>query len=571
MSAAGQPIDPVMALAAQQQAPAPMAAPMPQSVDPVQALASGQFSVAGSSPPVQSAPQQYFGGNLSDYLHAIKNGADLPSLIGETGMDLGAKGTDYLGLTHGAAPMLQQTFKESNNYGETDPNSKYSQGGHMLGNVLATLPAAGISPITGMAGRGIAQAGADAALQGGLGTAVTSPERNGLSATETGQGALLGGAVGTGGYALGKMLSGASRSPAAQLLSDEGVRLTLGQGLGGTAHTLENSITQIPMLGNAIKGRQGDAITDFNRAVYNRVLGPLGVAYDKTGPVGNEGIQNVGNAISDAYDKAYRGATIQQTPKFSNDLVSIIQDATDVLPKDRVDMINKNINTRLISKFNANGDLSNDDLINAKNWFAEQARVGPNASTDEGNIATAHGAVVDAIKDAIAVNDPTKGALLDAADQSHMLNVKVGKAASENASSGRGGIFTPAQLGNALRTTDQSTRRMDFAKGIAPMQDLVQAGQQVLPSDVPDSGTAIRGLMQAAPFLAGPALVRPAETAMLGSGLAGATSLYSRPGQSLARALLHGAPGARKAIGALPQAITPGLVAALLSQRGNTP
>ena len=52
--------------------------------------------------------------------------------------------------------------------------------------------------------------------------------------------------------------------------------------------------------------------------------------------------------------------------------------------------------------------------------------------------------------------------------------------------------FTPSQLAAAVKSADQSTGKGAVATGKALMQDLTDAGVQVLPNTIPDSGTAGR-------------------------------------------------------------------------------
>lgn len=576
-SSGGDPIDALLAQQAQGQG-------QPVFGDPVDGLLIQQAQ--GVPPPASSQPQAPSpadgswadpSGYLSSVVRNLTNGASYnlaDPIAAATGAAIpipgwtepknpGPESATY-GQRFGA--LLKMSRDETAQGQKAHPGA--SLAASVAGGVINPLTLAMGAPAT--IGKAILQGAATGAAYGAGGSI-----GNAQTLQDAGEQTLGGAGLGAAGagvaQGLGRILSGATRSRAAQLLANEGINLTPGQSLGGTAHTLEDASTHIPMLGNAIKARQADSITDFNRAAYNRTLAPLGLqyGYPATAPVGNAGIKQVGDVIGSAYDKAYQGATIQQGPNFSKAISQTILDALDALPKDRVDIINKNINGRLIGKFDQNGNLPADDLIRAKNWFAEQSRVGPTASQDEKAIGNAYGSVVDAIKDGIGETDPDKGALLNAADTAYMHYVKLGQAAGQNAASGRGGVFTPAQLGNALRSTDQSTRRMNFAKGLAPMQDLAQAGQAVLPSTVPDSGTALRGLLELG---AGGAITHEIspEAAIGGAGLIGAgTALYSRPGQKLAQALLFGASGARKAMGAIPKAALPGLLAASSASGGS--
>lgn len=582
MSNPGQPIDPVMALAAQQQtAPAPYFPPgdsrnspaavsvTPQAIDPVEALASGHVASVSSSS--QSPVPTEASGLVPTIVRGITNAATF-NLADP--LAAAADATIPLDKGSSSAPDWLARFKENLSSQRSATNEGQQAHPYVaLGSSVAggiANPVARALPVAQSLGGAVLQ-GASLGAGYGAGGAIGNSQDISDALKQTATGAGFGAAAGAGSQALGKLLSGATRSPQAQLLADEGVPLTMGQSLGGTPKTLEDASTHIPMMGNAIKGRQNDSLVGFNRATYNRVLEPLGLSYDKTAPIGNGGIQELDKVIGRAYDKAYNGAAVTNSPGLQQDLQSAIQNAANTLPQDRVNSIQGNITRLLTSKFGQSGQLSNNDLQTAKNWFAEQSRVGPAANMDEKAIGKTYGSVVDALKDEIGANDPTRKDLLNAADNAFMRYVKVSQAASQNNASAREGLFTPSQFGAALRTTEQSTRRMNFAKGIAPMQDLAQAGQAILPSSVPDSGTALRGLLELG---AGGAITHEIspEAALGGAGLIGSgTALYSRPGQALARALLHGAPNARRAMGAIPPTMLPGFVAALTASGGSKP
>ena len=54
------------------------------------------------------------------------------------------------------------------------------------------------------------------------------------------------------------------------------------------------------------------------------------------------------------------------------------------------------------------------------------------------------------------------------------------------------GVFTPAQLLSAAKAMDRTKDKRAFSEGTALLQDLAAAGKEVMPSKVPDSGTAGR-------------------------------------------------------------------------------
>jgi hypothetical protein len=59
-------------------------------------------------------------------------------------------------------------------------------------------------------------------------------------------------------------------------------------------------------------------------------------------------------------------------------------------------------------------------------------------------------------------------------------------------------MFTPSQLAAAVKSADKSSGKGATATGKALLQDLSDAGVQVLPSKIPDSGTAGRQVINSA-------------------------------------------------------------------------
>jgi hypothetical protein len=112
------------------------------------------------------------------------------------------------------------------------------------------------------------------------------------------------------------------------------------------------------------------------------------------------------------------------------------------------------------------------------------------------------------------------------------------------------GIFTPAQLANAVRS--KATTQGQYATGHALMQDLASAGKEVLPSTIPDSGTTERllhdlGLLGLAG--GGEGLVKPEMLAPTAAAFGAGSALYSRPMQSMIRSALTKRPDFARRIG----------------------
>lgn len=421
-----------------------------------------------------------------------------------------------------------------------------SVAGGMLNPVTNALPAINTLRAAILQGGGI---GAGY----GLGSAVSNQEGLGDTAADAAIGALTGGATGAAFHGLGRLLMPAQKTAAAQALEAEGVLPTIGQSLGGSAQRAEDALTSVPILGDAIKDRQLDAIKGFDRAAYNRILAPLGVKYPDTAPVGNEAIDTVSKVIDKAYTQAYSGAAINNNPGLQTALQNIVSDASNVLPPERVNLLQKNIDRLLNSKFDQSGVLSSDFLNTAKNWFAEQSRGGSAASMDERSLSDAYGKVLGAIRNEVANTDPGRASLLNSADNAYANYVRVVGASASNNASGKGGLFSPNQLGQAVRAADNTAHKAGFAKGNSLMQDLAQAGQEALTPTVPDSGTPFRTVMR------NPAVLLTAPISMPALGLA--STAYSPTGQKALNGLLFGAPQTRAALSKVPSYMLPGALA----------
>jgi hypothetical protein len=130
------------------------------------------------------------------------------------------------------------------------------------------------------------------------------------------------------------------------------------------------------------------------------------------------------------------------------------------------------------------------------------------------------------MRDQVSRSNPEQAAALDAANSAWAKLVRIEKAAT--AASGNEGIFTPAQLMNAVKASDKSVRKRAVARGDALMQDTAQKGM-MLGNNYPDSGTA--GRILAAGGAGAGLMANPLATAAASAGLGAASSLYTRPVQ----------------------------------------
>jgi hypothetical protein len=117
------------------------------------------------------------------------------------------------------------------------------------------------------------------------------------------------------------------------------------------------------------------------------------------------------------------------------------------------------------------------------------------------------------------------------------------------------GVFTAAQLSAAVRSADKSVRKNQFARGHALMQDLSDAGENVLGSKYPDSGSIGRLL------LGGSAVGAGAVNPLIPGALGVASLPYLPVGRQIAAGLLARRPAGAEAVAEALRHVPAGLLA----------
>lgn len=395
-------------------------------------------------------------------------------------------------------------------------------GGDVAGSIAAM---AGINGVAGSLGK----AGTLLTRSGGVGgDMLYGATRGGLENGPTGAitGALAAGAGNKLGGGLvntaGRVARGVS-DPAVNYLSERGIPLTLGQLMGnrGLTGKLLNRLESAPVVGDMMAARRLDSMNAFNREAMRQAIEPVG---GSVSTAGREGLDQAYNAVDQGYTDALAGRQFNgNDPQFINDMGAAIQrgQAVPKLGEDVSYIMQNDIGPM----FDANGVMTGDrlqaalqGLRKARSNFAGQpmGNYAGNALTDAEN----------AITGMVGRQAPDVMPRLDAANKAYGNVSTVADAV--NTAVNQGGIFTPAQLGRAaVNNTKKFGGKRAAATGNVPFRDLQEAGQQVLPSTVPDSGTAGRA-----------ALLSPLLPAALGGGAVGADQLGASPYLTVPLALI---------------------------------
>lgn len=365
---------------------------------------------------------------------------------------------------------------------------------NLIGNVTGGIGAT-VGGGAAMRGLGIAQKfGRFAPVAGDLayGGAYGAGENNQNRLAGAGAGAALGAAGGIAGRNLiggaGRVASGA-QGAAQQFLRDRGVSQTVGQTLGGGWKTAEDKIMSAPVIGDMIAKRRGEGVNAFNQAAFREV-------FPNVSNVGAQGLEEAGQAVNQAYSQALQGVAVPIDPVFKRELGAAIKAAQRVPGhKDNVGyLLQKYVEPEL-----RNGTLTGDGLQAILQGLSKEK-----AAVKGQPRAFDYGDAIDKIGDA-ATALAERGSPGTAQALREANRLYGAKRVLENAvlaADKNGGIFTPQQLSRAaINNTKKFGGSTKAATGNRPFYQLTQAGQEVLPSTVPNSGTADRLLAAAVPML----------------------------------------------------------------------
>ena len=317
----------------------------------------------------------------------------------------------------------------------------------------------------------------------------------------------------------------------------KGVQLTPGQAvrdsslLGGAISRAEEAIgSTVPIVGDAIRGALGRAQKTFNVAAANEALAPIGAKVGKN-LEGEELIQAGNKILSDEYDKLLPQLKITNRGQLNSELKSLVVGLEKDISKD----VRGRLQRYIFNRFDDAG-MSGDNIKKAQTFFRRDIE----RLRREGKEVAARKA--DALEDARAifnrvleVENPAKlSARLRDLDSAYG-NFQVISAASMRRKADK--AFTPVDVLQASAKSDPARTKRATAEGRARMQPCARQAQDVMGSQVPDSGTATRGFSGLAWLGGGQSLGMDVGSALLPIGLP--LAAYSSPiGNMLTRELL---------------------------------
>lgn len=377
--------------------------------------------------------------------------------------------------------------------------------------------------------------------------------------------ALVGGAFGA---VAPVVLSGVSRlispkastNPQLDALRQSGVQPTIGQALGGRSAAVEEKIRSVPIVGDMIDRARNQTLETFNKSAINKALENIG---EKADEIGQEGVKKAGDSISKYYDDAL--SQIKGVPldaSFQSNLLQLTSMAKNLVPEMQK-KFNKTVDDIVIGRASPNGSLLPEVYKKVDSEIGLIAsRYAKSSSASEQELGDALAQMQNLLKQQMLRHNPHVAQKLKSADTAWASLVRIEGAAKS--AKNNGGIFTPAQLNAAIQSADDSVRGRSVSRGTALMQGFGNAGQKVIGSKVPDSGTAGR-IGWGAGLVGAGAVNWPVTVAVMGTGV----GLYTRPVQNALVKLIADRPSSANSIAQMVRELSP--VGAALSPLAYTP
>lgn len=392
----------------------------------------------------------------------------------------------------------------------------------------------------------------------GAGAAAVTPteptESYGDFLTEKAKQVGAGTAFGAGAGKLTQMAMAPQVSDKLQMLKDMGMKyFTPGQLMGqmpvvGKAvQSLEQAATSLPFTGAMVRSGIQKSQQDFNTAVANRVLAPMGETVPKGIKPGEDMVNYVNQRIDDAYETItpalkldnvrYKDPTSKSgftttTKAFNDKIAEVTKSLPASAERNQVKAVHDEFERLILNPLLQKGGMTGEEFRQAEKSLGKVA-FNYMRNPDTYEIGAALKSLQGELRQELINQNPKLADVLQGIHLAFRRHLPYGKAAGYLGAEGR--VFTPGQFESAVRATTPG--KGAFASGQSLMYPEAQAGLDVLGRTMPSSGTAERMLTgaqaakmlggagaEAATAVAAPQVLVPAALSSL---------LYSRPAMNV--------------------------------------
>jgi hypothetical protein len=348
--------------------------------------------------------------------------------------------------------------------------------GRFGGNLAFTAPISAAAPAGGSMLRAAGTGALGSGIAGGL-QPVTEGDFLTEKMKQVGTGAAAGAVAGAGANALGRVIS-PDVAPEVAKLRKMGVSPTPGQVMGGAFKSAEEKLSSTPIVGQAIKSGQQRAVEQFNAAAVNRSLTPISEKLPK-GVIGSEAISFADDKLGAAYDRVLgKIGPSKPDAQLANDITGALgklSNMKDATAEQFRKIVQNEFGQRAV---NSGGTLDGEAIKAAESNLGQMVRrirSAPASSADDLALAESIEDTQQAVRKWLQRAHPDAATELKAVNAGYANFLRNVRAASSVGA--EDGVFSPAQLHNAVKALDKSRNHKQFAKGTALMQDVSAAGK----------------------------------------------------------------------------------------------
>lgn len=352
---------------------------------------------------------------------------------------------------------------------------------------------------------------------------------------------------------VGRVLS-PLQTKAEATMRELGIMPTPGQTLGGSFKKVEDFAQNLPLIGESIRTAREKVLFDFNKGVINKALGKVNDKLPEN-VIGRDAVAYAAEQVSNKYDDVLSKMNFNLDFKTTSGILSALNKAplSSAAQKEQASTI---LNNTVLSKF-AGQKLTGAEYKSIESDLAKAAAsysTSPTAAERE--IGAALKDVLNVFKKELYQQNPKYTSQLRRIDSAYG-DLKVMEKAAANTGA-ENGVFTPKQYSAAVRQSDISRGKSQFAKGKAREQGVSDAALQVIGKD---TGTTLEGRL-ALSSLGGIAMLSQPQIALPAALLA--AGAYNPVGLKITDALLRQRPELVRQFGQQLQQVSP-TVGGLLS------
>jgi hypothetical protein len=493
------------------------------------AIKAGLATAADFAPTKPAQPQEAPSGFLQGVMDPVYGAGQLMA----KGMQaVGFFPKEAQAFAERVVPQREQQYQAQRAAAGEEGTDWARLGGSLLSP--ANLLAGGA--VGSMVAKPLAQAAAIGATQGALAPVTDTEEFTEEKLKQTAGGGVFGvlgaGAVKGAGKILNPLVSKAE-----QTMRDLGVKMTPGQVMGGQAKDIESFEASVPLVGSYISDAKERALYSFNKGVINKALAKVGEKLPED-VIGRDAVQ----AVNEIVDQKYTDVLSKMSFKLDFPTYTGMLKATKA-PSSSIDRVRvkDELDSIVFSRLPKEGPITGDTYKQIESQLRQRAdQLGRGTISDQ-DVGEALKAASVSLKEGLRKQNPKYTSELRRIDSAYG-DISVMKTAAANTGA-ENGVFTPRQYKTAVRQSDTTRKKTQFAAGTARGQDVAEDAVSVMePRQTANlEGRIALSNVGGYTMAANPATALPVALV--------APLLYSESGIKAMETLLRSRPDAAKKIG----------------------